>query len=339
MKNNPKISVIVPCYNAEKYLKECLDSIVNQTLKDIEVICINDGSKDNTLNILEKYAQKDNRIKVYSQENKGPGISRNLGIEVANGDFISLLDSDDIFELNMLEELYKTATERNTDILICRSIEYINNEKRLQESTWTIKDELLPTKKVFNRTDIPKYIMNFCVGWAWDKLYNTNFIKKHNLKFPSLHNAEDAAFVYPSLVLAERISILDKTLIIHRKSSNSLEMRRDESCTCFIEAARLIKNKLEHENKYNEIEQSFINEFVEHSLWQYDTLKPQNKRKIRKYLQNIIFNEFLIKNKSINYFYNKNLYFRIKNKNFKKPILSIPNPDFKFKNKTNIKLG
>ena len=98
----PKISVIIPVYNAEKYLRVCLDSVVNQTLEDIEIICVNDGSTDKSSNILKEYAEKDGRIIILTQKNQGAAIARNKGISVAKGEYLSLLDCDDFFELDML---------------------------------------------------------------------------------------------------------------------------------------------------------------------------------------------------------------------------------------------
>jgi len=112
-----KISVIIPVYNTEKYLKECLESIINQTLTDIEIICINDGSTDNSLDILNSYANSDKRIKVFSQKNQGQGTARNYGMKIATGDYIHFMDSDDILELNTFEDSYRICEEKNLDFI------------------------------------------------------------------------------------------------------------------------------------------------------------------------------------------------------------------------------
>ena len=107
------ISVIIPVYNVEKYLGRCLDSVVNQTFTDIEIICINDGSSDNSLEILKRYAQRDRRIKIFTQENSGLSASRNVGMKYASGDYIYFIDSDDYLVKTAFEELYKIATINN----------------------------------------------------------------------------------------------------------------------------------------------------------------------------------------------------------------------------------
>ena len=119
-----KISVVVPVYNVENYLPDCLDSLVNQTFKDIEIICINDGSPDNSLQILEEYAEKDSRMKVFSQENGGHAVATNRGISMATGDYLFLMDSDDVLELNALELSYNRAEEKDVDFVIFKAINY-----------------------------------------------------------------------------------------------------------------------------------------------------------------------------------------------------------------------
>ena len=113
-----KISVIIPVYNVEKYLKECLDSVINQTLKDIEIICVNDGSTDNSLNILENYAKKDNRIIVISQKNKGLSGARNTGLKYCSGEYVSFIDSDDYVSKDLFELTYNNAISNNSDLVI-----------------------------------------------------------------------------------------------------------------------------------------------------------------------------------------------------------------------------
>ena len=115
----PKVSVIIPVYNVEKYLHQCLDSVANQTLKDIEIICVNDCSKDNSLDILNEYAKKDSRIKIINfEENKGPGVARNAALDIAQGEYIMFLDPDDWYELNACETAYNQIVENNNDIVV-----------------------------------------------------------------------------------------------------------------------------------------------------------------------------------------------------------------------------
>lgn len=112
MKQAVKVSVIIPVYNSEAYLKECLDSVVHQTLQDIEIICVDDGSTDASMDILQKYAQKDERFRILEQQHLGGGAARNLGLKEAEGEYLSFLDSDDYFELDMLQKIYLRCKEK-----------------------------------------------------------------------------------------------------------------------------------------------------------------------------------------------------------------------------------
>ena len=130
----PKVSILVPCYNVEKYLKQCLDSIVNQTLKDIEIIVINDGSTDSTLNIIKSYAKQDKRIKIIDKENEGYGKSMNQGLDAATGKYIGIVESDDWADTDMFEKLVKIADENNVDVAKGNYYKYTttNGEKNIK---------------------------------------------------------------------------------------------------------------------------------------------------------------------------------------------------------------
>ena len=142
---NPKISIIMPIFNSEKYIEECLSSLLKQTFKNFEIICINDGSIDNTLKILKEFEKTDERIHVFTQENTGPGIARNNGINKTKGEYLIFLDSDDIFEDTMLEELYSKIKGNDNDIVICNSNNFIllNGKKKIiKQKNYLISDEI-----------------------------------------------------------------------------------------------------------------------------------------------------------------------------------------------------
>ena len=155
-----KVSVIVPVYNVEKYIDKCLDSLVNQTLKDIEIIVVNDGSPDNSQEIIDKYVKKyPKKVKSYIKENGGQGSARNLGLESAKGEYISFVDSDDYLDLNMLEEMYNVAKEKDNDIVICDLVDHYlldDNEEKVIYHNCTKYDsvyEVTPSacNKIFRR--------------------------------------------------------------------------------------------------------------------------------------------------------------------------------------------
>ena len=153
----PKVSVIIPVYNVEKYLSECLDSVVNQTLKDIEIICVNDGSPDGSAEILEEYAQKDNRIKVITQENRGVSEARNSGLKIASGEYIAFLDSDDYIDLKFFEQLYKRGIESNSDVVVCENIYRFSGNKQKLFLKVDKEVETTVLKEKFECLYLPEY--------------------------------------------------------------------------------------------------------------------------------------------------------------------------------------
>lgn len=210
-----KVSVIVPVYNIEVHLKQCLDSIVAQTINDLEIICVDDGSTDTSLQILQKYAAEDSRFRIITQANAGPGAARNAGLKIATGEFLIFLDSDDWFEADFLELMVKRAEETAADVTICRAVEFDAGTGTDIASEWMLKTQYLPGN-VFSPIDIRSYIFQFTYGMAWDKLYVRSFLAQKNLRFPILFNSEDLAFIFPSLLAANRIAILDRALLHHR---------------------------------------------------------------------------------------------------------------------------
>ena len=138
-----KISVIIPVFNSSLYLDHCLSTVVNQTLKDIEIILIDDGSTDNSLSIIKGYAKKYSNIKYISKANEGQAIARNLGIQMASGEFIAFVDSDDYIELDMLEELYNIAKLKSSDIVVCDYVEEYSNKNIEKKSLYIEADNII----------------------------------------------------------------------------------------------------------------------------------------------------------------------------------------------------
>ena len=300
----PKVSVIIPVYNVEKYLRECLNSVINQTLKDIEIILVDDGSTDSSLSICQEYAKKDDRIIVLTQQNQGAAVARNNGIKIAKGEYLSILDSDDYFDLSMLEKLYNKAVKDDLDITICRAQALNDLDKKISDMQYSVKEKYLPNKEIFNYKDFCKYVFNFCVGWSWDKLYKSSFVSIHNLKFQNLRSTNDMLFVFLSLVFAEKISILDDILITHRQNRlGQLSGTREKDPFCFLDAVYALKKELENKNIYEDVEQSFLNFVVEFSAWQTGSIQKSKAKKIIKKLKKETFKKLRMFDKRKEYFY------------------------------------
>ena len=177
----PLVSVIIPVYNVEIYLEEMLEGIREQTLSDIEIICVDDGSTDSSAEIIKKQAQKDTRIKYIYQQNQGGGAARNTGIDAAKGKYLICLDADDIYEQNMLELLYNQAEKADADITICEYIS-LNMQTGHLSPHKGIRFENIPHKEVFSRKDSPDILQAANPG-PTNKLYNRAFVKDNNLKY------------------------------------------------------------------------------------------------------------------------------------------------------------
>lgn len=263
----PKVSVIIPTYNIEKHIRQCLDSVLNQTVKDIEVICVDDGSTDSTPKILKEYECADNRLKVYCQKNSGPGAARNTGLDKACGEYVIFLDSDDWFETTLLEKLLAAAKKHNADVAICRCVEFDTYTGREYPSGWTLKTEYLKSVS-FSPQEIPEYFFQFTYGMPWDKLYLRSRLVGSGVRFPILRNSEDLAFVFPSLLSAERICICDAVLIHHRVNrkesvSNSRVKQPNDPFTAF----EIVRRYLHDNGIYEQYEQSFLNWAMEFLVW------------------------------------------------------------------------
>jgi len=217
------VSVIIPVYNSERFLRQCLDSVVNQTLRDIEVICVNDGSTDNSLKILEEYSGVDKRIRVYTKSNEGKGAAsaRNLGLENACGKYLMFLDSDDFFELDMLESLTARAEETDSDVVICGAKRFDNLTQKVSGFYTSIKLELAPQMPSFSYKDCKRDIFQISDVIAWNKLFKKSLIHKYNLRFEPINISDEQYVSCVSLVLAERITVVDKKLVNYRYNTNT----------------------------------------------------------------------------------------------------------------------
>lgn len=265
-----KVSVIIPIYNEEKYLSKCLESVIHQTMKEIEIICVDDGSTDSSVAILERYARADSRIKVLTQENTSAGAARNAGMEIAAGEYFSFLDADDFFEPDMLEKAYAQAVAYDCDIVAYRSAQYDEITKCKNQSSGNIKNENMPSKTVFCHKDVERDFFDIFVGWTWDKLFRASFIKDNGICFQNQKSINDLLFVYSALAKAQRISVLKDVLVMKRINNvNSISANYSYSkhYKCFYEALKALKENLTEWDLYKEIERDYVNYALRFSLW------------------------------------------------------------------------
>lgn len=256
--DNVAITIIIPVYNASKYISPCLDSILgNKKINNIEVICIDDGSTDDSFFILKKYECNDSRVKVFSQKNKYAGVARNVGIAHAKGEYILFIDADDkLYNGDNLLFAYNEAMQNQADIVVCKATSINNIGKTTGECSWCLRENYLPSKPVFNKNDIGPFLFFFTSGAPWGKLYKSSFIKDNLISFPSLKRSEDFFFVEQALTLANRIIVVPKFISSYRmiEGSLSLENTKDETPLIFSEAEKMLEDKLKELKVYDSVE-------------------------------------------------------------------------------------
>lgn len=243
----PKVSIIVPVYNVEKYLPRCLDSLVNQTLKDIEIICVNDGSTDGSLAILQQYAAKDKRIKIIDKENSGPGDCRNRGIEAAKGGFIAFVDSDDWVELNTYEETYQKAKEHNV-LLLSFNANIVNEKLKKKPKIYYETTE----EHLGNWENIAELIFDNSFH-SWHFIYEKSFLQKNDIRFPPLSLCEDVPFVLKALLCAEKILFIPDAFYNYFQRKNSLVHKFSEKTLDILKIIPLCDDIINTYGQKNEI--------------------------------------------------------------------------------------
>ncbi len=273
MSNKPAVSVIIPVWNASPYLRQCLDSVLSQTLTDIEIICVDDGSTDDTPDILREYVEKDARIIVIRQENRGAGAARNNALRRAKGKYLSFLDSDDFFEPGMLEKSYEAAEKNQADIVVFGCDYYSESSGRFRSCPNSINRLILPPGEVFSLKDVRKDAFRLFFGWAWDKLIRADLVLENSLAFQEQRTTNDMLFVFSALVLSQRIAVLSELLAHHRRGKASLSVTREISWECFFNALAELKKQLLAFGLFPRFEQDYVNYALHFSLWHLNSLK------------------------------------------------------------------
>ena len=272
-----KISVVVPVYNVEKYLKECIDSIINQTLEDIEIICVNDGSTDSSLEILNDYAKKDSRIIVINKSNSGYGHTMNMGLNAASGEYIGIIESDDFADKNMFEDLYKLAKEYDADIVKGDWYNYWSKNKFARKNNRISSAKTL--KLTNSKQDKSLLRINPSV---WSAIYKKEFLNKYNIRFLETPGAsyQDLAFSFKVFALAEKVILTDKAYLYYRQDNmnSSVKSKTKVYCVCdeYEEIDRFLEEypDLKFEFKVQE-EINRYNGYVSSVLRIDDSVKPE----------------------------------------------------------------
>ena len=285
--NDIFISIIIPVYNIEKYLKECLDSILNQTYKNFEVILVDDCSTDSSFDICNEYSFKDSRIKVFQNEvnSGGCGIPRNIGLKHAKGDYITFVDGDDLIENNYLETLIKSASYDT----ISMATYYYSNFK--------IKKQRLKVKEINNSQILKYYFLGKYYTQAWGKLFPKAFVE--DLNFPSIF-LEDIPIVYKLLIKAKQLKVNYGTYYIYRKRDNSLTTNKNykkyfpilDELFHMEDTLKEMNVSASSINAFYDFQIRYFLFFYRYSFSEKEEFVKEKKKQLRKYLRKNFFKLF-----------------------------------------------
>lgn len=265
-----KVSIIVPIYNAERFLASTLDSLVNQSLHDIDIICINDGSTDRSLEICEQFkADYPELIRIFSKPNGGIADARNYGLSKVIGEYFGFLDSDDTAELNMFETLYNKAISEQADVVFSDFYwSYPNQENIVKDGPYANNKEILTSM----------------FATLWNKLYRTDFIKRFDINFPTGYRYEDASFLYKITPFIQGWSYVSEPFVHYRQTTGSITHNHNERVKdmihVFEDLLEFYKQRSVYEEYERELEYLFVRFFLGNSFLRTCQIKDKKDRKL-----------------------------------------------------------
>ena len=260
MEKEVKVSVIVPVYNSEAFIRQTAEYILGQSLKDIEIIFVDDGSTDKTREILEEISKTDDRVKVLHQQNSFAGAARNYGFRESSGKYLVFWDADDIFLPEALEKMYDKIVEDDADICICPADYYDNETGKVLKNNVYIKYDMIPEKTPFLKKDVEDVLFNFSTNVPWNKMYKRELIIDNNLEFQQIQRANDNYFVMTAFFYANRFTYINESVIQYRINlSTSLIGGNSKTPLCVYEAYKKTYDRIKDEAGFDKVRQSFLN--------------------------------------------------------------------------------
>ena len=313
-KTNPKISVII--FNSGKYIEDCLNSLIQQTFKNFEIIFINDGSSENILKILKNFEEKDERIHIFNQNETNVEKKRNFALKKIKGEYLIFLNSNDIFDYSMIEELFLKIIQNDDEIVIFNSNEFEiekNGKKIIREKNFQNFEKKFKNN-TFTIFDMKKDSFNLLFLYPFDKIFKKNFIENLINKKKLFLNFDHLNFIVSIVFEAKKISFLDKILINHRIEKELLITNSKEiNLEVFYKSLQNFKNFLKKANLFKKFKQNFINFVATYSIKKLENIRGKSFCFLFQKLKNEYWNEFEITKYNKNYFFDKNIYKKIKN--------------------------
>ncbi len=215
METEIQLSVVMPIFNGVPFLKDSINDLLKQTYRNFELICVDDGSKDTSLDVIKYFAEQDSRIVVVSQTNNGAGYARNKGLSIAKGEFVLFLDCDDRYVPEFFEKMVQKAIDYSSDMVICDAGIFEEGTFLPIDNSWVLKLEYLPADS-FSPEEVKSRLFNFTSGMPWNKLFRRSFILEENISFENIQYWNDTFFSFVLLTAAKRIAIVDEELVHYR---------------------------------------------------------------------------------------------------------------------------
>ncbi|MDO4841746.1 MAG: glycosyltransferase [Phoenicibacter congonensis] len=272
VKSEPLVSIVVPVYNTADYLDEMLESVTGQTYQNLEIICVNDGSKDNSLDVLMKWAKNDSRIKVIDKANSGASDTRNTGLRNATGDYLCFIDSDDFVEPTLIEDTLTCAIENKVDAVVYNIDLFDEEKKKFTPHKTAVDKERIPVGTPFKASDIDHFY-KYLIGFTVNKLYRRSLLTDINLEFVKMGAHEDMPFTYVALSAANSIYYLNKTLYHYRRArEGSLSDNTNDKYEYMITALATMRKQLEDAGLMKANKRNFDNYALHMMYWKANSI-------------------------------------------------------------------
>lgn len=330
--NNVMVSVVIAAYNCEDFIDQCIQSLIDQTYRNFEIICVDDGSTDSTLAKLKQYESKYDYIHVYTQKNQYAGVARNHGMKYAKGEYLLFLDSDDFFKPDLLKLTTEAAIKNNADIVVFAGQEYDCLTKEFNPCKFPVSPSLFPKDKtVFSSADFGEKLFQANSCLAWNKLIKTSFAKKHGIKFGNTKSSNDTVFVYTLLSLAERITLVNEVLVNYRVNNpKSLQRSKAKHWETLLLAFFSLKKEMIKFGTYEKHKRTFVNKILQAICYYLSTIDENTQKVMISSLTNKYFSLLDLSDIKPQYIYNRNFYNKwveINSKNYV-PIVYASNNDY-----------
>lgn len=282
----PLVSIVIPVYNEESYITSCIKSLMKQTYKNIEIICIDDGSIDKSSEIILTLKRIDTRLRLIQQDNRNAGNARNRGLREARGKYIMFLDADDIFAPELIERMVKKIENEKADIVMCSAYGMDQRNLKIYEMPEVgKKNNVFQNLNTFTSKDLAETVFQLSVTWAWNKMYLRDFIRDNNILFQSLITVNDLYFVCIAYIVAKKITVVNKKMICHRTNKEkSLFSIGTQNWKCIFLALYKLKEELIEKEIYEDFQKSYLNLAME-SIVYYLILRFEKEEDFKKFYE------------------------------------------------------